>query len=77
MQNYTDRPVVILHCVAHNLELGVLDTVINHPIPYLDTFDKTVRQAFKFYFSSAKKRIEVNTVSEILAHFSSIIKKTG
>lgn len=69
---------MILHCVAHNLELAVLDAV--KTVPYLETFHETIRQVFKFYYYSPKKRREVNAVSEILdenpAHFSSSIKKT-
>ena len=69
---------MILHCVAHHLELAVFDAV--KTIPYLETFDETIRQVFKFYYYSPKKRREVNAVSEILnenpAHFSGNIKKT-
>ena len=78
IQKKVAHPVVILHCVAHNLELGVLDAV--KPCPYLETFDEIIRHVFKFYYYSPKKRGEVNAVSEILdedpAHFSSNIKKT-
>lgn len=78
IQKKVQQPVVILHCVAHNLELAVLDAV--KTIPYLETFDETIRQVFKFYYYSPKKRREVNAVSEILdenpANFSSNIKKT-
>ena len=72
------QTVVILHCVAHNLELAVLDAV--KTVPYLENFHETIRQVFKFYYYSLKKRGEVNAVSEILdenpAHFNSNIKKT-
>lgn len=78
IQKKVPPPVVILHCVAHNLELAVLDAV--KTIPYLETFDETIRQVFKFYYYSPKKRREVNAVSEILdenpANFSSNIEKT-
>ena len=72
------QTVVILHCVAHNLELAVLDAV--KTVLYLENFHETIRQVFKFYYYSLKKRGEVNAVSEILdenpAHFNSNIKKT-
>lgn len=72
------QPVVILHCVAHNLELAVLDAV--KTVPYLENFHETIRQVFKFDYYSPKKRREVNAVSEILdenpAHFNINIKKT-
>ena len=78
IQKKVPQPVVILHCVAHNLELAVLDAV--KTVPYLETFHETIRQVFKFFYYSPKKRREVNAVSEILdenpAHFSSSIKKT-
>lgn len=78
IQGKVPHQIVVLHCVAHNLELGVLDAV--KTIPYLTTFDETVRLVFKFYYYSPKKRREVKALSEILdenpAHFSSNIKKT-
>ena len=78
IQKKVPQPVVILHCVAHNLELAVLDAV--KTVPYLENFHETIRQVFKFYYYSLKKRGEVNAVSEILdenpAHFNSNIKKT-
>lgn len=78
IQEKVPQPVVILHCVAHNLDLAVLNAV--KTIPYLENFHKTIRQVFKLNCYSPKKRREVNAVSEILdenpAHFSSNIKKT-
>ena len=53
---------MILHCVAHHLELAVFDAV--KTIPYLETFDETIRQVFKFYYSP-KRRREVNAVKEL------------
>lgn len=78
IQEKVPQPVVILHCVAHNLDLAVLNAV--KTIPYLENFHKTIRQVFKLNCYSPKKRREVDAVSEILdenpAHFSSNIKKT-
>ena len=54
IQKKVPQPVVILHCVAHNLELAVLDAV--KTVPYLETFHETIRQVFKFYYYSPKKR---------------------
>ena len=54
IQKKVPQPVVILHCVAHNLELAVLDAV--KTVPYLETFHETIRQVFKFYYHSPKKK---------------------
>ncbi|XP_060082847.1 zinc finger protein 862-like [Ylistrum balloti] len=53
-----------VYCVAHNLELGVLDAV--KTVPYLRQFDDTVKGVFKYYFYSPKKRRELKAISEII-----------
>lgn len=50
LQDIAQRPVCIIHCVAHNLELAVLDAI--KQTPYLVTFEETVKSIFKFYFYS-------------------------
>ncbi|CAH3146685.1 unnamed protein product, partial [Pocillopora meandrina] len=65
------QPVVILHCVAHNLELAVLHAV--KTVPYLETFHETIRQVFKFDYYSPKKRREVNAGSRCYGKISSMI----
>ncbi|XP_033753177.1 zinc finger protein 862-like [Pecten maximus] len=63
---------VAIHCVAHNLELAVLDSV--KTVPYLSKFDTTVKNIFLFYYYSPKKRREPRAISDLLdedaAYFS-------
>jgi len=70
-----DHEFIIIHCVAHNLELGALDTVKS--VPYLDTFYRTVQNIFKFYYYSTKKRRELKEICVLLeedvAFYSSIL----
>ena len=44
---------VAVHCVAHNLELGILDSVKNYD--YLKEFESTVKGIFKFYTYSHQR----------------------
>ena len=48
---------IIIFCVAHNLELAVVDAIKN--VPYLQKFQDTIYQVFKFYYYSPKKRKEL------------------
>jgi hypothetical protein len=56
--------IVILHCVAHKLELAVLDAV--KEVPYLKEFDDTVKAVFKLYRRSPKKKRELKEIGEIV-----------
>ena len=42
------HPLCIIYCVAHKLELAVLDAVKR--CPYLPTFEDTVKEGYKFYY---------------------------
>ena len=64
LQDIAQHPVCIIHCVAHNLELAVLDAI--KQTPYLAIFEETVKSVFKFYFYSPKRRREVNEIAAIL-----------
>ena len=64
LQYIAQHPVCIIHCVADNLELAVLDAL--KETPYLAIFEETVKSVFKFYFYSPKRRREVNEISAIL-----------
>ena len=64
LQEKIGRPIVGIHCVAHRLELAVLDAV--KTCPYLSRFEDTVKSIFKFYFYSPKRRREVNEIANIL-----------
>ena len=44
---------VSIHCVAHCLEVAILDAV--KEVPYLTTFQETVKGIFKYCYHSAKK----------------------
>lgn len=56
--------LVSVHCVAHKLELSVLDAVKTED--YLKKFENTVKQIFKFYYRSPKRRRELKAVAEML-----------
>ena len=53
----------IIHCVAHKLELAVLDAVKRCPHP--PTFEDTVKEVYKFYYSR-KRRREVSKIANII-----------
>ena len=65
---------VSIHCVAHNLELAISDTI--KILPYYEKFQDTIKSIFKFYFYSPKKRRELASISELLeedkVHFGGI-----
>ena len=58
------HPLCIIYCVAHKLELAVLDAVKR--CPYLPTFEDTVKEGYKFYYYSPKRRREVNEIANII-----------
>ena len=73
-----NQNIVIMHCVAHNLELGVGDAIKS--VPYLQSFMNSVSQIFRFYYYSPKKRRELhgfaNIFEEQAAYNSSGSQKT-
>uniref|UniRef100_A0AAZ1X1X8 C17orf113 probable zinc finger domain-containing protein n=1 Tax=Oreochromis aureus TaxID=47969 RepID=A0AAZ1X1X8_OREAU len=66
--------IITIHCVAHKLELAVLDSVKG--CEYLVKFEDTLKTIFKMYYYSPKKRRELTEISELLnerlAHFSGL-----
>lgn len=58
-----NQNIVIMHCVAHNLELGVGDAIKS--VPYLQSFMNSVSQIFRFYYYSPKKRRELHGFADI------------
>lgn len=67
--------VLSLPCVAHKLELLILDAVKSWK--YLsDCFEEVIKGIFKFYHYSPKRRRELKAILDILdkdlVHFSSI-----
>ena len=64
LEDKVSHPICIIHCVAHKLELAVLDAVKR--CPYLSTFEDTVKEVYKFYYYSPKRRREVNEIANII-----------
>lgn len=68
-----------MHCVAHKLELAILDAVKEMPI--LKNFEETIKLIYKFYHYSPKRRREVKAIpavlDEDLCHLSSIKQVRG
>ena len=64
LEDKVSQPICIIHCVAHKLELAVLDAVKR--CPYLSTFEDTVKEVYKFYYYSPKRRREVNEIANII-----------
>ncbi|KAJ8318080.1 hypothetical protein KUTeg_003171 [Tegillarca granosa] len=67
------RGIIIIHCVAHNLELAVLDA--GKGISYLSTFQSTFQQVYKLYYYSPKRRRELVEMASVLEEAS--ITQTG
>uniref|UniRef100_A0A8C5P9S0 TTF-type domain-containing protein n=1 Tax=Leptobrachium leishanense TaxID=445787 RepID=A0A8C5P9S0_9ANUR len=57
--------IISIHCVAHRLQLAVLD--VCKEVPYLQTFDDVVRRVFKYYHGSAKCLQQLKEVSKSLS----------
>ena len=70
-----DFPVInVIQCVAHKLELSVLDAAKS--MPYLQIFEETIKSIFKFYHFSTKRRRELaeiaDPLSTMLTNYSSV-----
>ncbi len=63
MQEKNHR-IVSIHCVAHELELGVLDAV--RSIDYLLKFEDIVKSIYKFYARSTKRGRDLQAFADIL-----------
>ena len=63
LQAKIGRPIIDIHCVAHRLELAVLDAV--KTCSYLNKFEDTIKSIVKFYYSPKRQR-EVNEIANIL-----------
>uniref|UniRef100_A0A8C5QKG7 TTF-type domain-containing protein n=1 Tax=Leptobrachium leishanense TaxID=445787 RepID=A0A8C5QKG7_9ANUR len=57
--------IISIHCVAHRLQLAVLD--VCKEVPYLQTFDDVVRRVFKYYHGSAKRLQQLKEVAKSLS----------
>ena len=59
-------PVInVIHCVAHKLELSVLDA--EKSMPYLQIFEETTTSIFNFYHFSTKRRRELAEIADLLS----------
>lgn len=56
--------LIVVHCINHMLELGVLDTKKNES--YMAIFESTIKQVFSFYHWSPKRQRELARVAEML-----------
>uniref|UniRef100_A0A8C5LZR6 TTF-type domain-containing protein n=1 Tax=Leptobrachium leishanense TaxID=445787 RepID=A0A8C5LZR6_9ANUR len=57
--------IISIHCVAHRLQLAVLD--VCKEVPYLQTFDDVVRHVFKYCHGSAKRLQQLKEVAKSLS----------
>ena len=58
--------LIYTHCVAHALELAVLDA-IKFDSTYLETFNDNLNGIFKFYYNSAVRRQELKQIGDMFA----------
>jgi hypothetical protein len=59
-----NHKVITTHCVAHRLELGVLDAAKTES--YLEQFESTIKRIYRFYSPSPKRRAHLSSISEVL-----------
>lgn len=58
--------LIYTHCVAHALELAVLDS-IKFESSYLETFNDNLNGIFKYYYNSAVRRQELKQIGDMFA----------
>ena len=56
--------IIIVHCVAHNVELAVLDVL--KELRCVRNVEDTVKAIFKWHYYSPKRKREVNRIADIL-----------
>ena len=64
LSDSVENNVIVTHCVAHKLELGVLDAVKKND--YLKKFEDTLKRICKFYSFSPKRRQELKKLASVL-----------
>lgn len=66
--------IVAIHCIAHKLELAVLDA--SKTVKYMSQFETTLKSIYSLYHYSPKRRRELSEIAALLntslAHFSSV-----
>ena len=64
---------VYTHCVAHRLELSVLDA-LKFDDKYLEKFNDIINDIFRFYYRSAVRRKELQQIADL---YDAELKKLG
>ena len=64
--------MVEIHCVAHRLQLSVLDAIRDHS--YISEFESGLKKLFSFYNKSPKRIGELREVASLLEE---IVSKFG
>ena len=66
--------VIPVHCVAHTIELAVLDAVKN--LDFVSRFEETLKGIYNFYHFSPKRRRDIKQISDVLdqdlCHFTAV-----
>lgn len=63
INDIVENQVIVTHCVAHKLELGILDAV--KEVGYLQKFEDGLKRICKFYSFSPKWRSQLHNLSVI------------
>ena len=58
--------LITVHCVAHNLELAILDVISSANMACLDSLETTLCGVYKFYHLSPKQRRCLNELADVL-----------
>ena len=56
--------IIPIHCVAHKLELGVLDAVKEDS--YMTKFEDATKSVYRFYHRANNRRRELNAIADVL-----------
>lgn len=56
--------VIELHCVAHRLELAILDA--GKATPFIDVFERAVKSVYAFYHRSPKRLQNLEAIVDVL-----------
>ena len=67
-----DAPYIHIHCIAHKLELAVLDACKH--VSYVTKFQDTVKCVLKYYSKSGKRLHELSVIGNVLCK---VVKSFG
>ncbi|CAG2256385.1 unnamed protein product [Mytilus edulis] len=62
INDQVNNKVIVMHCVAHKLELGILDAVKD--VVYLKKIEDELKRICKFYSFSPKRGVELKKLSQ-------------